>query len=123
MESIMNPIRLSSVDDFGDKNLRSFRILGRHVGVFREADGSFRAMEIGCRHQNADLSKGLIKDHVVTCTWHGWQYDLRTGECLRGGTSRLRHYTCTVENGFIYISAQPVESAQPSAAVEDGDFF
>ncbi len=111
----MNPIRLTSVDNFGEKNLRSFHILGRHVGVFREADGSFRAMEIGCRHQNADLSKGDIKDDVVTCTWHGWQYNLRTGECLRGSMSRLRPYTCTVENGYIWISAQPVETPHPAS--------
>ena len=119
----MNPIRLTHIDNFGENNLRSFRILGRHVGVFREAGGSFRAMEIGCRHQNADLSKGDIKDHVVTCTWHGWQYDLRTGECLRGSASHLRHYTCKVEDGFIWISAQPVETSQTAPADESGDGF
>lgn len=119
----MNPIRLTHVDDFGEKNLRSFRILGRHVGVFREADGAFRAMEIGCRHQNADLSKGDIKEHVVTCTWHGWQYDLRTGECLRGSTSRLRHYVCKVEDGFIWISARPVETPQTTLLDENADGF
>lgn len=67
----MKPIKLARVEDFGPKNVRSFRILGRHVGVFRREDGSFRAMEMGCRHQNADLTLGIMKDDVVTCTWHG----------------------------------------------------
>ena len=107
----MTPIRLTRVDEFGEKNLRSFRILGRYVGVFREVDGSFRAMEIGCRHQNADLSKGDIKGNTVTCTWHGWEYNLQTGECLRGSGSRLRQYFCKVEDGFIWISALPLETA------------
>jgi len=123
LELFMNPIRLARVDDFGERNLRSFRILGRHVGVFREPDGSFRAMEMGCRHQNADLTRGNIKDDVVTCTWHGWQYDLRTGECLRGSGSRLRHYLCRVEDGYIWISAQPVESSQTAQADTIGDLF
>ena len=117
----MNPIRLTRVEDFGDKPLRSFRILGRHVGVFREKDGSFRAMEIGCRHQNADLSKGVIKENVVTCTWHGWQYDLTTGKCLRGSASHLRHYACRVEDGYIWISAQPVESPVAAEEMEFGN--
>ncbi len=119
----MNPIRLTRVEDFGEKNPRSFRILGRHVGVFRETDGSFRAMEIGCRHQNADLTQGVIKDNIVTCTWHGWQYDLRTGECLRGSGSRLRHYACKVEDGHIWISAGPLETAETAAADDIAELF
>jgi nitrite reductase/ring-hydroxylating ferredoxin subunit len=119
----MKPIRLIRVEEFGEKTLRSFRILGRHVGVFRAADGSFRAMEMGCRHQNADLTQGFIKDHVVTCNWHGWQYDLRTGECLHGSGGRLRHYECSVQDGHIWISAQPIEASQTLEAEEVPDLF
>lgn len=119
----MKPIRLARVEEFGVKDLRSFRILGRHVGVFREADGSFRAMEMGCRHQNADLTQGDIKGNVVTCKWHGWRYDLRTGECLHGSGSRLRHYECRVEDGHIFISAQPMETPQTAVADEVPDLF
>jgi len=110
----MKGIKLTRVENFGEKNLRSFRILGRHVGVFREPDGSFRAMEMGCRHQNADLTQGNIRDNIVTCTWHGWQYDLKTGECLRGSGSALRHYDCFVEDGHIFISPQPLENVRSS---------
>ena len=119
----MEPVRLTRVEDFGDKDLRSFRILGRLVGVFREKDGCFRAMEMGCRHQNADLTRGVIKHGVVTCTWHGWQYDIRTGECLRGSGSRLQHYSCSVEDGYIWISARPVETAQSAHTDEIWDPF
>ena len=38
-----------------------------------------------CPHQGASLARmGSVNDHVLTCGLHGWQFDLRTGECLNG---------------------------------------
>jgi nitrite reductase/ring-hydroxylating ferredoxin subunit len=30
------------------------------------------------------LPEGTLQGHVVTCPWHGSQYDVRTGRALRG---------------------------------------
>ncbi len=36
-----------------------------------------------CPHLKADLTRfGIIEDGVLTCTMHGWQFDLATGRCL-----------------------------------------
>lgn len=106
----MKMIRLASVDDFQQVSMKVYHILGRHIGVFREADGRFRALEMGCRHQNADLSKGLIINGTVICPRHGWKYDLRTGKCLWGSPVPLREHACQVENNTVFVSLAPVES-------------
>lgn len=105
-------IRVARAADFADTRMKTFRILARHVAVFKEHGGRFRAMEFGCRHANANLAAGRIQGHVVTCAQHGWQYDLRTGACLRGGDAPLRHYAVKVENGFVYIGLAPLEQHQ-----------
>jgi UDP-MurNAc hydroxylase len=43
-----------------------------------------------CPHLKADLTRfGEEKDGVLTCTLHGWQFDLATGKCLTSEESRL----------------------------------
>lgn len=44
----------------------------RHQGVLYAIDGV-------CMHQGGPLAKGKLMDGTVTCPWHGWQYDLKTG--------------------------------------------
>jgi UDP-MurNAc hydroxylase len=49
------------------------------------------AMERYCPHRQADLSVfGEVEDGVLTCTLHGWQFDLASGECLTAMDRRLR---------------------------------
>jgi len=103
----MQYVKIAKAKDFDKTRMKSFRILARHVGVFKAADGAFYAMEAGCKHQNAGLSEGRIEGEVVTCRWHGWKYDLRTGECVWGSEARLHRYGCKVENGDIYITMHP----------------
>jgi UDP-MurNAc hydroxylase len=43
-----------------------------------------------CPHLKADLTRfGEEKDGILTCTLHGWQFDLATGKCLTSDENRL----------------------------------
>lgn len=46
---------------------------GDRVAVFRDG-AKIYAVENACRHQGGPLGEGCIKDGVITCPWHGWQY-------------------------------------------------
>lgn len=44
-----------------------------------------------CPHRNADLTVfGEVDDCTLTCTLHGWQFDLETGRCLTAANHPLR---------------------------------
>lgn len=103
-------VRLGRVDDFTRGQWRGFRLLARPVGVFRANDGTFRAMEMGCKHQNADLLEGQIRNGIVTCPWHGWRYDLNTGECLWGSKVCLRPHAVELRGDDVYVSLRPVSA-------------
>lgn len=115
----MQFIKLGRVDEFGPARIRSYTVLGRHVGIVRDLDGNFFATEISCKHQNADLSTGPVKGNVVTCPRHGWRYDLTTGECLNQQSARLRRHALRIENGWFLVSTHPFEE-EPD---EDADPF
>jgi UDP-MurNAc hydroxylase len=48
-----------------------------------------------CPHLRADLGRfGQIEGDVLTCTLHGWRYDLTTGRCLTADGHELRATRC-----------------------------
>ncbi|GEM_PF-49606 len=58
------------------------------VDQFWEAEG-YR-IQRRCPHLKADLTRfARIEDGVLTCTMHGWQFDLATGRCLTSDDRRI----------------------------------
>ena len=57
---------------------------GRHVAIFRLDEGYF-AIDNLCLHQAGPLCDGPVEAGVVTCPWHGWSYDIRTGILVQDG--------------------------------------
>lgn len=53
----------------------------RVIALFN-VDGTYHALEGLCPHQGGPLGKGQLCGHVVTCPWHRWQFDVRTGRHL-----------------------------------------
>jgi UDP-MurNAc hydroxylase len=43
-----------------------------------------------CPHMGADLKNGIIVNNVITCPRHGWQWDITSGECVKGGSLCLK---------------------------------
>ena len=65
-------------------------------------DGEFYATENFCPHKGAPLHEGTLCGHIVECGWHGWQFDVRSGECLTV-RDRIRTYTVFVEYDLVKI--------------------
>ncbi len=54
---------------------------GNELAVYN-VDGEFYATENFCPHRGARLTEGTLCGHIIECGLHGWQFDVRTGECL-----------------------------------------
>jgi nitrite reductase/ring-hydroxylating ferredoxin subunit len=65
-------------------------------------NGEYYAIDNFCPHKGAPLSEGMLCGHVLECGWHGWQFDVRSGECL---TVReiLTTYEVLVEDGLVKV--------------------
>ena len=117
----MEFVRVAKAAEFTPGVSHSVRVVGRHVRVYMDAEGTLRAMENGCRHQGADLSGGRREGSVVVCPRHGWRYDLATGACVGGDGRPLRAYHCRVEGENVLVSLFPVpegtvaETGRPGA--------
>lgn len=83
------------------------------VAIFR-VDGRLFAMSGICPHHGGPLGKGRLQGCVVTCPWHGWQFDVRDGTYR--SSQQLRHPTYAVreEAGRIWVCLD----SPPSTSVE-----
>lgn len=57
--------------------------------VVNELDGELVVYPEVCPHQLGPLAGASISDGTVTCPWHGYRFDVRSGDCLTGQTCRL----------------------------------
>jgi nitrite reductase (NADH) small subunit len=56
------------------------RVAADRVLAIFNVDGTFHALDGVCPHQGGPLGKGRLDGTIVTCPWHGWQFDVCTGQ-------------------------------------------
>jgi len=97
-------IRVATVEELQGKPYKAFRFLTKNFAVFSSPGGeAFYAMEVDCKHQNANLLTRPCKGEVVECSRHGWKYNLRTGACLNQPWARLRKIELQVVENEIWV--------------------
>lgn len=97
---------------------------GRDVGIFR-IDGEYHAYTSWCPHQGGPMCEGPISGttsasydresleetlqwvrdgRILVCPWHGWQFDLQTGEGIHDDRFRLISHSVREEDGYIVVT-------------------
>jgi nitrite reductase (NADH) small subunit len=67
-------------------------------------EGSFHATQAHCLHLGGPLGEGVLEGCVITCPWHGWQYDVRTGENEFDRAIVLETFEVVVEDGDVKVA-------------------
>lgn len=79
-------------------------VKGKEIALFN-IGGNFFAIDDTCQHRGGPLSEGSCQEQVVTCPWHGWEYDVTTGACLTNPEVNQTRYEVKVEGEDILVSA------------------
>jgi nitrite reductase/ring-hydroxylating ferredoxin subunit len=67
-------------------------------------EGELHAVDDACRHRGTALSGGLLRDGVVTCPAHLWQYDVRTGRRHDTAGEALATYPAQVVGDTVEVT-------------------
>lgn len=82
--------------------------VGRYeVAVFNVA-GELFALENACPHQGGPLAEGWVEGYTVTCPWHAWCFELRTGNLTLGEFAWLPRFEVRVAGGDIEVALEPM---------------
>src|SRR5262249_19415082 len=84
-------------------NVAAFEVGGEHIAVANVA-GTFHAFGGLCPHRQCPLADGDLAETVLTCPCHGSQFDVITGERLRGPAVRgVPVYAVRLEIGSLEV--------------------
>ncbi len=106
---------IGTVDEIPPGERKLVTIEGREIGVFN-VRGEFYALRNRCPHQGGALCKGRVsgfvmakvpgeyeytrKGEILRCPWHGWEYDIKTGQSWVDPSSvRVRSYEVEIAQG------------------------
>jgi nitrite reductase/ring-hydroxylating ferredoxin subunit len=81
--------------------------VGRYEVAIFHTGGRFYAYENACPHQGAPIVDGLLEGPMLTCSWHAWCFDLRTGKLAIGDYAELRRFELRFEGDAIFIATEP----------------
>lgn len=83
--------------------IREFKMEGKSVAV-ANVGGQLYAINGVCMHRGGPLGDGVLEGAVVTCPWHGWQYDVRTGKVGQSPSVGVESYPVEVRGEEIFVN-------------------
>ncbi len=119
----MAEVRAGRVSDFADGQRILLELDGREVFVF-ERDGRFHAFQNVCPHMGGPVGEGILMGKVeailgedretirerfstteihLVCPWHGWEFDIETGECAALRKIKLRRFEAVQRGEDVYV--------------------
>ncbi len=72
-------VKLATLEELPAGAAKEVEFEGRVYALYN-IDGTISAIDGICPHQGGPLAEGVIEGTTVTCPWHGWQFDVRSGQ-------------------------------------------
>jgi nitrite reductase/ring-hydroxylating ferredoxin subunit len=79
------------------------RVVGDRMVALANVEGGFHALDGLCPHQGGPLGTGRLCGTILTCPWHGWQFDVTTGRHRLSATVRQSVHEIREEAGRLYV--------------------
>jgi nitrite reductase (NADH) small subunit len=96
-------VRAGRVDDVPAGRLMRLDAEGTPVILVRVGDVIYACGGV-CAHNGGPLADGKLTGTRVACPWHGWMYDVRSGECVfPGRDARVPTYRTQVDGADIWV--------------------
>lgn len=96
-------VRVARLDDLPAGEAVLVEVNGVRIALARVGDAVYACGEV-CTHRGGPLSEGRLSGTRLACPWHGWHFDVRTGECvLPGRGARVPSYPVRVEAGEVWV--------------------
>ena len=96
-------VRAARKDEIPQGTIREFQIEGRALAI-SNVDGKFYAISNTCLHRGGPLAQGTLSGKIVTCPWHGWQFDVRSGKTPLGPKIKQAVYEVKIDDQDVLVS-------------------
>ena len=96
-------IRVASLDDVPAGRPILVEAHGTRIVLARAGDHVYACGDV-CAHRGGPMSEGKLSGTRLACPWHGWMYDVRTGQCaFPGRGASVPTYQVRIEGTDILV--------------------
>ncbi len=95
-------IRTAKTAEIPSGTIREFQVDGRAIAL-ANVGGKFYAINNTCLHRGGPIGQGPLQGNVVTCPWHGWQYDVISGKVNQNPAVGVDCYPVEVRGEDIFV--------------------
>ena len=96
-------VKVCKTSDIKAGSGRSIEVNGKPIAIFN-VDGNFYAINDTCAHRGGPLGEGELDGTTVICPWHGWRYNVTTGENELVPDLPMEKYEVTVEGDDVLVN-------------------
>ena len=95
--------RVAGLEDLPPGRLTRAAVNGTPIVLARVGDAVYACGDT-CAHQGGPLGDGKLHGVRLACPWHGWQYDVRSGQCVFPGRgASVPSYPVRIEGGDVWV--------------------
>jgi len=87
-----------ATSDLPDGEVTRLECEGRGLFVYRDRQ-SYQVYDSRCPHQSTDIPDLALKGTTLTCPKHEWEFDIKSGDCIKKGDSPLTRIDSKVVDG------------------------
>jgi nitrite reductase (NADH) small subunit len=96
-------IKVASISELPVGSCKTVEVNGKAIGLFN-VGGKVYALDNTCLHEGGPLGEGSLEGEVVTCPWHFWEFNVRTGEEVGDPSLRVVTYPVQVDGDDIKVA-------------------
>ncbi|HMD44439.1 MAG TPA: Rieske (2Fe-2S) protein [Candidatus Acidoferrum sp.] len=98
----MGFVRAAKIGELPAGTVREFQIEGKALALANVA-GKIYAINNTCLHRGGPLGQGTLEGKVLTCPWHGWQFDVTSGKVLENPQAGVDCYATELRGQDIFV--------------------
>lgn len=96
-------IKVANLSDLAPGSCKPVEANGKTIALFN-VDGAIYALDNTCLHRGGPLGEGTLEGDVVTCPWHLWEYNVRTGQHVTQPSVQVAAYAVEVDGNDIKVA-------------------
>ncbi len=99
----MAEIKIANINDIKEGRMFYVKVNGKNAFITK-INGKYYCMEGDCTHEMGPLWEGILEGKIVTCPWHGAEFDVTTGKVvLPPATENKKIYQVKVKDNDLFI--------------------
>ena len=97
----------AGADEIIPGSVHQVEVFGKRYAVYKVDGGEFFASADACPHAGGPLGEGDLDGHTITCPFHSFEFDVKTGECKSGAELSLRCVNVKVKKNRVLLEVTP----------------